>query len=190
MRKLTTVVIATAMLAGCAVKPENLAQYGNVQLDGNVLRSLSIEHSEPASLGKLPFCVASTVMNESIMVSDSAGSFVGAYTGNFYQFNQSKEVGGGNVLQFVSQDGTEVVARGTTRYWAAMIERAVRFTVTIKDDGISRHYKFTGVEVAQINSGSWPNSGYMKAAMNPGTGGGHALKNIKQIAEDIDACLR
>lgn len=177
-------------LSGCAVKPQSLAQYGDVKLEGNVLTSLIIEHTEPANFDKLPFCVASTVTNESIMVSDSAGSFVGAYTGNHYQYNRSQEVGGGNVIQFISKDGNSVVARGTTRYWAGMIERAVRFTVSIKDDGLSRSYRFTGVEVAQISSGSWPNSGYMKAAMNLGTGGAHALGNMKKIANDIDVCLR
>src|SRR5690606_20004483 len=187
-----TLIIAglVVILTGCAANPQNLKQYGDVKLNGNVLHSLTVTHIEPANLGKLPVCVASTVTNESVMVSDSAGSFVGAYTGNYYQTNHSQEVGGGNVMQFVSPDGSEVVARGTTRYWAAMIERAVRFTISIKDDGISRTYRFTGVEVAQINSGTWPNSGYMKAAMNPGTGGGHALKNMKQIADDIDSCLR
>lgn len=190
MNRNTITIIAAVTLAGCAVNKQTLNQYGDTQLDGNVLKSLTITHDEPANLGKLPFCVASTVTNESVMVSDSAGSFVGAYTGKYYQAHNSKETGGGSVMQFVSQDGSEVVARGTTRYWAAMIERAVRFTVSIKDDGVSRTYRFTGVEVAQINSGSWPNSGFSRAAMNPGTGGGHALKNMRQIADDIDTCLR
>lgn len=190
MSKGYMLVLVTMLLTGCAANKQTLSQYGDVQLDGNVLRSLTITHTEPANLGKLPFCVASNVTNESVMVSDSAGSFVGAYTGNYYQVHNSQDIGGGNVMQFVSKDGSEVVAKGTTRYWAAMIERAVRFTVAVKDDGASRTYRFTGVEIAQINSGSWPNSGFMKAAMNPGTGGGHALKNMKLIASEIDTCLR
>ena len=181
----------SAMAAsGCAVNQATLRQYGDVQLDGHLLRSMTVTHSEPAQLGKLPYCVAANVNNDSIVVRDSAGSFVGAYTGNYYQTNHAASVGGGNVMQYVSPDASEVVAKGPTRYWAAMVERAVRFNLAIKDDGQQRTYKFTAVEVAQMNSGTWPNSGFVRAAMNPGAGGGHALKNMQQIANHIDACLR
>jgi hypothetical protein len=138
---------------------------------------------------RLPFCVTSSVSNESVTVSDSANSFVGAYTGNYYSVNRSSNIGGGNVLEYVSPDQTEIVARGTVRYWGGMIERAARFKLVIKDDGLARAYKFHTVEVAQINSGSWPNNGFSRAAMNPGTGGGHVLKNMQQLANTIDSCL-
>src|SRR5690606_1196815 len=87
-------------------------------------------------------------------------------------------------------DKNDVVAKGTTRYWAAMLERAVRYKLTVRDDGVSRTYRFSNVEVAQINSGYWPNSGFQRAPMNPGAGGGHVLKNLKQVAEEVDSCLR
>ena len=186
----TTIFLLAATLYGCTVNQATLQQYGDVKLDGNLLKSITITHNEIAEIGKLPACVASNVTNESVSVHDTAGSFVGSYTGNYYQVNRAREVGGGNIIQYISQDGTEVIARGTMRYTAAMIERATRFTLSIKDDGISRKYIFNNVEVAQMNTGNWPNSGYQKAAMNPGTGGGHILKNMKALANDIDSCMR
>jgi len=186
------ILLATAALAlhGCAVRPETLAAYGDVKLDGNVLTSFTVAHSEPAQLGKLPFCIASNVSNESVVVTDAANSYVGPYTGNYYQITSKTEIGGGNVLEYVSPDKNDVVAKGTTRYWAAMLERAVRYKLTVRDDGVSRTYRFSNVEVAQINSGYWPNSGFQRAPMNPGAGGGHVLKNLKQVAEEVDSCLR
>jgi hypothetical protein len=49
--------LVVAALCGCSANPQNLAMYGDVKLDGNVLNSLTITHDEPAQLGRFTTAV-------------------------------------------------------------------------------------------------------------------------------------
>lgn len=189
MRHTSTAAVALIVLSGCAIQHETLAQYGDYKLDGDLLKTFSVEHSGMANLGALPGCVAGTLTNDAVNIGDSSGSFVGQYTGNYYSIGSNREIGGGSTLQYVSQDGSEVVAKGTTRYTSGIVERVVRFTVKIKDDGQKRSYQFTNLEQVQTQTGLTPNTGYSRIHARPGGGAGHVLGSLKSVAGEIDACL-
>ena len=182
-------ILAAGLVSGCAVQHKALAQYGDYTLEGEILSGASFEHQGLANPGSLPGCVASTISNDSVSLTDATGSFVGGYTGNYYHSNNSREVGGGNVLQYVSDSGSEVVAKGSTQYTSGMVQRSVRFSVRIKDDGEKRSYVFSNLQQAQLSTGYANNTGYNPIHARPGGGAEHVMLSLKQVAASVDACM-
>lgn len=185
------VLLAVVSASGCSMTPKDLSRYGDVELDGNYLRSLSITKPNGASNEKLPMCMATNVKNESVTLSDSSGSFTGAYTGTYYRAGSSSQVGGGNVLQYISPDQKKVVAKGATSYSSAMIDRSVRFTLSVQPSSAGgTEYKFTGIQQAQMSTGSSANTGYFNVHTLTGGGSEEVAGSLQSVASAIDACLR
>lgn len=178
-----------ALLSGCAVQHETLRQYGDYELEGQLLKGFKVSAPGAAPMSALPGCVASIVSNDPVTLSDSAGSFVGAYTGNYYQAGSRREVGGGNVIQYISPGGEDIVAKGTTMYTSGLVQRSVRFTLRIRDLGPGRLYQFSGIEQAQTSTGIVPNTGYNRVHAAPGGGAGHVLGSLKTVTGDLEACI-
>lgn len=188
MRKLVITLSALA-LSGCAIQHGELARYGDYELDGQLLKSFKVSAAGAAPIAALPGCVASTVTNDPVLLSDSAGSFVGAYTGRYYQAGSRREVGGGNTIQYVSPDGADLVAKGATMYASGLIQRSVRFTLRIRDQGQGRLYQFSGIEQAQTSTGSMPNTGYNRVHVAFGGGAEHVISSLKSITTDLESCI-
>lgn len=189
MRNIVAGCLGALLVTGCAVQHDTLAKYGDYELSGDILVGYSVESVYVSGGRSVPACVASAVQNESITLSDSAGSFVGAYTGTYYQANKSREAGGGTVIQHASADGSEVVARGVTRYKAGLIERAVRFTLMTEVVGARVTYAFSNLEQAQTNTGYAANAGFHSIHARPGGGAGQVLESLKDVAAEIDQCM-
>lgn len=177
--------ILIATLAGCATSQTELARYGSVELDSQNVKSLTIDRTSPVKPGSIPRCVAITVRNDSVTMTQ-AGGYVGPYTGNYYQASSSREVGGGSVAQYTSADGSEVVARGETRFTTGLVERSLRFTVNIKETESSRTYRFTGIEQAGTTNGY----GYHKIAAMAGTGVEASLASLNSVVDELEGCMR
>lgn len=178
-----------ALLSGCAVQHETLRQYGDYELEGQLLKGFKVSAPGAAPMSALPACVATIVSNDPVTLSDSAGSFVGAYTGAYYQIGSRREVGGGNTIQYISPGGEDLVAKGATMYSSALIQRSVRFTLRVQSAGQERIYQFSGIEQAQTSTGYMPNTGYNRVHAMPGGGAGHVLGSLKAIVNDLESCI-
>lgn len=178
------------LVAGCAASPKTLEKYGDVKLEGNLIKTLSIDGGEVSGGASLPACVASTVRNDSVSLTDASGSFVGPYSRQLYQLGNSREVGGGNVLRYVSADESNVVATGTTQYTSALISYSARFTVTIKRVEGHLNYVYSGIERAQLSTGYLANSGYSRVHIMGGGGAENVLKGLQDLTEELDVCMR
>lgn len=186
--RLIAVLAGASLMAGCAVNHQALGQYGQYELDGNLLKSFSVEF-EGKQGERLAACTASNTSNDSVSLSDSSVSFIGPYSGNLYHGSTNREAGGGSVMQYVSSDGREVVAKGTVRYSAALIERAVRFTLTAKQEEGSVKYRFGSIQQAQLATGYATNSGFSAVPATPGAGVDQAMSAMKALATEIHSCL-
>ncbi|WP_286761997.1 hypothetical protein [Pseudomonas sp. UBA2047] len=190
MLRIAAVVTALVVIGGCASGAGNLYKYGQPGLDGNYLKSLEVSGSGPAAPGKMAMCTASTIKNDPVSLRDSSRTFVGAYTGNYYQAGSNREVGGGGVIQYVTPDESSVVAKGETGYTSAMVSRSVRYTVTIKNSGPERKYLFTGIQQAQLDTGSMVNAGYSPVHVMMGGGSEDVARSLSAVAEEIETCIR
>lgn len=183
--RLAAATLLAIMISGCATSPSDLAKYGRVDLESQNIKSLSIQRAGPLKPGSLPRCVAITIRNDSVTMTQSGG-YVGAYTGNYYQTSSSNEVGGGSVAQYVAPDGSEVVARGETRFTTAVVERSLRYTLSVRQVSNTRDYKFTGIEQAGTTNGY----GYHKIAAMAGTGAESALASLVGVVDELESCIR
>ncbi|MQT96938.1 hypothetical protein [Pseudomonas helleri] len=183
--RLTALGLLALILSGCATSPADLEKYGKVSLDVQNLSSLTVTKSGEPRPGGLPKCVAIVIRNDSVTMRQSGG-YIGAYTGNYYQASSSHEVNGGSVAQYVAPDGSEIVARGETKFSTALIERSLRFTLTINQGAKDRVYKFTGIEQAGTTNGY----GYHKIAAMAGTGIDEALGALNKVVDELESCLK
>lgn len=193
MRKLY--VPFSLVLAGCstsAVMPE-LAQY-DLQLlpwqSGKSVESVVFRNPGGVTGDRLPSCVARLVTNDSVSLGDTANSFYGAYTGNYYSSSSSRESAGGDVLSYVGKDGKSVVARGSVGYEAsAMVRRVVRFSLSVDVDHGQRVTSFTRLEQAQVNTGAAANNGFNKIGAWPGANPDLAIASLAELSDQINECL-
>ncbi|GGU78981.1 hypothetical protein GCM10009504_39810 [Pseudomonas laurentiana] len=179
------VTLLAIMISGCATSPSDLARYGDVELESQNVKSLTVNRDGPVKSGSLPKCVAITIRNDSVTMTQSGG-YAGSYTGNYYQASSSREVGGGSVAQYVAADGSEIVARGETRFTTSLVERSLRYTVNVNQTAGSRIYKFTGIEQAGTTNGY----GYHKIAAMTGTGVETALASLGGVVDELESCMK
>jgi hypothetical protein len=190
MLRIAAVVAALAVIGGCASGAQSLYRYGQPGIDGNYLKSFEVIGSGPAAPGKVAMCAAGAVRNDPVSLSDSSRTFVGAYTGNYYQAGSNREVGGGSALQYVAPDESSIVAKGETGYTSAMVSRSVRYTVTIKSSGPERKYLFAGIQQAQLDTGSMVNAGYSPVHVMMGGGSEDVAQSLSAVADEIETCIR
>ncbi|GEM_PF-2745791 len=140
--------------------------------------------------GDIPACVAETVSNQGETLADSSGSFVGAYTGNYYNVQRSSQSAGGSVLEHVAQDGKSVVASGSARYSAgALVARSVRFKLSLKQSDSGRTYRYSNLGQAQLDTGAAANKGYAPIGSWSGANPDIALASLSTITDQIERCL-
>jgi len=138
-------------------------------------------------------CLATHINNSSVQLSDASRSFVGAYTGNYYNIQSSRSEGAEAPIRLIPADGSEAVVRGQTSYnftmGLAAITRVVRFTLNIKQTADVNRYSFGSIEMAQTNTGVLANAGfgpfYDVASSYPEK----AYDGLSGLADTINSCL-
>jgi len=192
MRNLTIVLAAGIALSGCAYSrmPE-LGQYQAEYVSASSAELVEgVVFTRPGKADDLPECIAATVSNQGETLSDSSGSFVGAYTGNYYNVQRSTNTAGGSVIEYASPDGRSVVASGLTRYNAnALVARSVRFKLSVKQGESGRIYRYGNLGQAQLNTGSVANNGYNPIGAWAGANPNLALDSLSRLTDNIERCL-
>lgn len=193
MYKLIMPCIAIGTLLGCAGQARMPALSGYEADYAPYASSEAVEavqFRKPGQPGDLAACVAATVSNQGETLSDSSGSFFGAYTGNYYNIERSTQAGGGSVIEYAAPDGNSVVASGSTRYSAsALVSRSVRFKLSVKQDEAGRTYRYGGLGQAQLNTGAAANNGYNPIGSWAGANPNLALESLSRLTDNIERCL-
>lgn len=193
MRKYILVGLGVFALAGCAgqVRMPLLAAYDAEFVPYASRESVeAVNFHKPGLPGDLAACVAATVSNQGETLSDSSGSFFGAYTGNYYSIGRSTQAGGGSVIEHAATDGNSVVASGSTRYSAsALVSRSVRFKLSVKQDEAGRTYRYGSLGQAQLNTGAAANNGYNPIGSWAGANPNLALESLSKLTDNIERCL-
>lgn len=110
-------------------------------------------------------CVSLSVDNSEGTLSDSSASFVGSYTGTYYDIESTRKEGGGATLQHADEDSGVVVARGTAEYSSGglmPIGHAVRYKLLVAPMSGKTIVQFKDVKYAQKSTGYMKNTGFQK----------------------------
>lgn len=191
------VIFSTLALAACA----NTSQVSNkiLGLNGielsqtsegaNVIESYTVS-SEINREADLPFCIASSLKNDSVRVKGAGSSYMGAHSGRQYKSASEHTVGGGDVISYVSKEADKVVATGTTRYIAGVVvERSVRFQVVGTKSGGDVKLVFSPIEQAQTDTGALENRGYYRVGAWDAAHPDKVVESIDVEAQKIIRCL-
>ena len=193
MFKLIVPSIAVVALVGCAgqTRMPALSAYDAKFAPYSSSEAVNaVQFHRDGRGGDIPACVAETVSNQGETLADSSGSFVGAYTGTYYNIQRSSQSSGGSVIEYVAPDGKSVVASGSTRYSAgALVVRSVRFKLSVKQSGAGRTYRYSNLGQAQLDTGAAANNGYAPIGSWSGANPDIALASLSNITDQIERCL-
>lgn len=134
--------------------------------------------------GDLNVCLLQSVSNRSVTLTDSSGSFVGPYTGNYYINTNTRDVDGSDVIVH-SSEGV-MVANGSTQFQAnTFVKQIVRYTLTVTPS----KYKFSNIEQAQADTGGVANEGFKPVGAWGTARPDKTVNALKEISSRLDTCL-
>ncbi len=185
-------------LAGCATNQisSNLNGVDGLtlkQVGGNSFLDRYEVSSQASASSDLAFCMASSMSNKDVQLSDTANSFVGQASGNLYISGSRSNSAGGEVIKYKSDDGSKVAAQGRADYsftfGFAPISRTVQFDVVAKKDSGKLLIAFTDIMQAQKETGVATNSGFTPVGAWDGANPDMALSTLKDVAAKIQSCM-
>lgn len=193
-------ILATAMflifLSGCASQvplPNNVttSQIGNATYIDRIDYSYQADNSPKFSSLKL--CIAENFANNDVTLSDSSSSFVGAYTGTYYQVNKTQNVAGKGVFKYVDDSTSTLIANGTTTSVSQQlipITDIVKFEVKSSVSGNKVKIEFFNISRAQKDTGYAGNNGFNPVGAWSGARAPDIVSSLENMADKIKSCLR
>ncbi|MCJ0828705.1 hypothetical protein MN869_09620 [Acinetobacter sp. NIPH1876] len=185
-------------LVGCSSNPIDLPSniktiptgMGNSTYIDEVDKSFQLSTEVPFE--KIKACSADIFTNDSVVLRDSAGSFVGIYTGNYYQNKNSAVVQGGGLFKYVDDSGQTLVASGrikTKPQQGGLIVDIIQYDAKISLSKNNVGLKFKNLKAAQENTGGTSNVGFRNIGTWSGARAPAAISAIDQVATKFKNCV-
>lgn len=193
--------MAALLLAGCSAGQQREARLNNIpslktQYNGQheYLKEYSAKiKTNKTPLEKVKICVLRNVSNRDVILSDASKSFVGAYTGNYYNIGSKTVVNGGGVVESVGDAGA-IIVQGNTSYsfdsGIVQIKRVVRFTLDAIPRSEQIDLTFSNIQQAQTETGAFPNTGFFDIGTWEGAGPYQAIMSLDNIVSSISECIK
>lgn len=195
MKKL---IILVLVLSGCATEvilPANVkttkGSYNGDYID-SIDFSFNTDKSPTFSQAKL--CVAENISNNDITLRDSADSYVGAYTGTYYQNTNTQNIQGKQTFKYVDEDLSTIIANGTVSTNKdgvfAFIKDIIRYEVKLSTkDKEKVSLEFKNITRAQESTGSVTNNGFTPVGVWAGAGTMSTYSALENSANKLKNCL-
>ncbi|AMP03756.1 hypothetical protein [Collimonas pratensis] len=189
-------IFALGILSGCASQvplPSNVAvtQSGS---NGSYIDKVDFSYDAQGTpdFSKLKLCVAENVTNNDVSLRDASGSFVGAYTKNYYQTNHMQTVSGKNVFKYLDENSSTLIANGTT---VSVTQSLIPIKDFVKYEAKSAVANnkitlvFFNITRAQQDTGAATNDGFNPVGVWPGARSQDVYASLETVAHKIKTCL-
>ena len=184
------------LLVGCASQaplPSN-ASISPGANGGSYLDRVDFSYQTPSArdFSQLKMCVAENISNNDVSLSDATGSFVGAYTGNYYQNSNVQTVAGKAVFKYVDEQLATLIANGTTisiSQQLVPIKDIVKYEVKAGVSGSSVTLVFYNITRAQQNTGYAANDGFNPVGVWSGARSQDVYASLDAVANKVKACM-
>lgn len=191
-------IIGFGALVGCSSAPVTLPS--NVStIPTGVGQSTYIDKinysfitQKPVSFSTVKVCAASTFTNDGVSLQDSAGSFVGAYSGQYYEKSNSQQISGGNVFKLIDDQSNTIIATGNKKTKAqqgGLIVDYIKYDAKISLIENKVQVQFQNIQAAQQNTGGSTNNGYRPIGTWSGARAPAAIETIDNLATSFKNCL-
>lgn len=163
--------------------------YGTARYVASVEATGDYDGAEP--IGRVAeFCAASTFSVDEFVASDASGSFVGAYTGTYYQFgNRERIVGDGSVVKVMDAEAARGLFVGREFYRRGLVNNVLDYRAVFRGGADGYTLTFQDLKTAQKSTGSMPNSGFTPLGTWEGSGAEDALTSIDAAAARFQDCM-
>lgn len=196
MRLTIAIAILLLFISGCAnwKPPENVILVNpgkSVSYMDEV--NFSYHKTEPVSFSELKLCVAESISNDAVTLKDSSNSFVGPFTGTYYQHTNSQTVQGGNVFKYIDDRASALIATGTTdggQTALGLTRDIVKFDLKASSRDTDVKLKFSNITRAQQDTGNASNTGFQPVGTWSGAGAKRIYTSLQAVAEKIKTCLQ
>lgn len=151
----------------------------------------SYQTLQPTEFSKLKLCVAENISNNAVSLQDSAGSFVGPATGNYYQNNRTQTVQGSGIFKYLDDNAATLIATGTADGGKLAFTRDVlKFDLKAGVSGNDVTIKFSNITRAQQNTGSSANNGFNPVGVWKGARAKQVYGAIEAVANKVKSCAQ
>ncbi|CAH3512788.1 TPA: hypothetical protein RQ363_005360 [Klebsiella oxytoca] len=199
--KALSVLSAVLLLSGCAAmdnsKDTRLNSLSGITYENNgkyeTIKTYVKNREGKLNKDRVKLCIARNITNNSIQLKDSSASFVGAYTGNYYNIEKSTVTQGGEVINTAASSSDVIISNGTVSYQydagLVMVERVVKFTMDITPAQSGVKYTFSNLQQAQTETGVVSNNGFSPIGVWKAAGGYQAINALDNISFEINKCM-
>ena len=188
----------TLFLFSCAISntvdpsiPSNVALSAPEAYNAQYLDYVYFDLDESHLEGNPARCIALNINNNEYTLSDSSRSFVGAYTGTYYNITSQRQAGGGDALIY-SDDVTAIgngSTDGTFTFGLVPIKKIVTFKVEVNIDAGKQSITFNDIQAAQESTGSAVNDGFNRVGAWPGAKPVFVYELLETTANKLKSCL-
>jgi len=184
--KLLTCAVSL-VLTGCGT----VSVPDNVKTAGDYINNIRYSHTPAVDFAKVKQCVALNISNDNVRLTDNNGSFVGQYTGRYYNINNSHTDFAPNTLVTIDEFHRYLIVNGNTYYTARMIGNAVRFKlqIQVRPNNNEINLLFDNITRAQLNTGSLSNTGFTPVGVWYGAGTEDVIKAIDIVKNNLTDCF-
>ena len=198
MKKFLLIGLVGILLGGCSsapiVLPSNVTSVPSGMGQSTYIDK--VDHSfipaKAVSFSNVKVCAATTFTNDSITLKDNAGSFVGAYTGNYYQRNNSQQVNGGNIFKLIDEQSNTIIATGNKKskpQQGGLIVDYIKYDAKVSLNNNHIQLQFQNIQAAQQSTGASSNDGFRPIGTWAGARAPAAIETINALAASFKNCL-
>ena len=162
----SAVILLAAVSASCAAvtMPSNVTtKPGNASGDYINIIDFSYQSTTPVNFNKLKLCVAENVSNRAVQLQDSAGSFFGPASGNYYQVTHNQTLQGGGIFKYADPSMSTLIANGTVDggpVALGLTRDIIKYDLKASVHSSKVNLLFTNITRAQQPTGSVANEGF------------------------------
>lgn len=152
----------------------------------------SFSTSKSISFSNIKVCAASVFTNDSVSLKDAAGSFVGAYSGQYYEKSNSQQISAGNVFKLIDEQSNTIIVTGnmkTKPQQGGLIVDYIKYDAKISLINSNVQLVFQNIQAAQQNTGGSSNNGFRSIGTWSGARAPAAIETIDNLATSFKNCL-
>lgn len=186
-----------SILGGCSVAPiqlpNNVSTISASSAGDTYIDKIDYSfNSTGTSFSKLKLCAAENFQNDDIVLHDQAGSFIGAYTGRYYENNNTQVHQGKSVFKYLDENEKTFIANGNVKtkgQQAGLITDFVKYDVKVALKENKVQFVMSNILRAQQNTGTSSNNGFRQVGTWAGARAHGVIEALDGVAHKYQNCI-
>lgn len=145
--------------------------------------------SDEVPFNKISLCAVDVFQNNGVTLSDNANSFFGAYTGNYYQKNNSQQVASGERLKYSDEKTKTLVVHGNVETKPSLVINIIQYDAKIQATPNQVKLTYQNILRAQKNTGVLANDGFSPVGTWAGAKAPTVIDLLNKLSAKYKSCI-